>query len=214
MLVAFRTILRRFAEPHTLRARWRSQSGFTLIETLVAAVLSTVVMSATVSALETSQHTQSRDTEWALVIQEGRTGLARMTREIRQAYSIRSATETSLDFYATFGGKDLEIFYDCSVAESGTEYYECVRLQTEVGKSLPALSTGTPIIKYVVNGTKADEKDPVFKEYSPNAIAPDLVTIKLVLPSSGTLKIAGAATLKHQIILTNNAYIRDMNLGN
>jgi prepilin-type N-terminal cleavage/methylation domain-containing protein len=193
--------------------RLRAQGGFTLVEMMVAAALSTVVVGATMSALETSQRTQARDTEWGLVLQEGRAGLARMVREIRQAYSIRSATENSLDFYATFGGVDYEIYYACNVSQAGTEYDRCVRLQAEVGKSLPALSTGQTIVRYVVNGTTADPGDPIFKEYSPNAIVPDLVTVKLVLPASGTLKLAGAKTLNHQIVLTDNAFIRDMNLG-
>jgi prepilin-type N-terminal cleavage/methylation domain-containing protein len=196
-----------------LRTRLTAQAGFTLIETIMAAALSTIVVGAAMGALEAGQNAQSRDAEWALVIQEGRAGLARMVREIRQAYSIRGATESSIDFYSTLGGKSLEIYYACNVSQPSTTYYECVRVQAEVGKSLPALSTGTPIIRYVLNGTSADEKDPIFKEYSPNAIAPDLVTVKLVLPSSGTLKLAWAKAHTHQIVLTNNAYIRDMNLG-
>lgn len=212
MLVAFCTIFR------TVPARvgaLRAQGGFTLIETIMAAALSTIVVGSAMSALELSQRTQSRDTEWAEVIQEGRTGLARMVREIRQAYSIRATSESSLDFYATFGGTDYEIEYACDVKEPDhPSYYECVRVQAEVGKTLPtpSASTGAAIIRYVLNGTEADEKDPIFKEFSPNAIAPDLVTIKLVLPAAGTLKLAGAKTLTHQVILTNNAYIRDMNL--
>lgn len=210
MHVAFRTIFR------PVGRRLREQRGFTLVETLVASTLSLVVVGSAMSALDIAQHTQSRDTEWALVIQEGRTGLARMMREIRQAYSIRSTSETSLDFYATFNGVDYEIEYACNVKEPDhPSYYECVRVSAEVGKTLPtpSSSTGQAIIKYVLNGTEADEKDPIFKEFSPNEIAPDLVTIKLVLPSAGTLKLAGAKTLQHQVILTNNAYIRDMNLG-
>lgn len=191
----------------------RADAGFTLIEVLVAAALSLIVFSATLAALGVSQNMQSRDSEWALVIQEGRAGLARMVREIRQAYSIRSATESSLDFYATIGGKDLEIYYGCDVTQPGTGYYECVRLQTEAGSPLPALSTGAPIIRDVLNGTAADEKDPIFREYSPNAIAPDLVTVKLALPASGTLNLGSAKGYSHQIVLTDNAYIRNMNLG-
>lgn len=215
MFVAFRTIQRRCAAPQSLRVRLHSQSGFTLIETIMAAALSTIVVGSAMSALEVSQRTQSRDTEWAQVIQEGRTGLARMVREIRQAYSIRRTSETSIDFYATFGGVDYEIEYACNVKEPDHEsYYECVRVSANVGQTLPtpSASTGQAIIKYVLNGTTADASDPIFKEFSPNAIAPDLVTIKLVLPSAGTLKLAGAKTLTHQVILTNNAYIRDMNL--
>ncbi|HEX3693661.1 MAG TPA: prepilin-type N-terminal cleavage/methylation domain-containing protein [Solirubrobacteraceae bacterium] len=202
-----------FRRAASLRLRLRGEGGFTLVEMLVAATLSTIVVGATMSALEVAQRTQARDTEWGLVLQEGRAGLGRMIREIRQAYSIRSATENSLDFYATFGGVDYEIYYACNVAQTGTEFNRCVRLQAEVGKSLPALSTGQTIVRYVVNGTSADPSDPIFKEYSPNAIVPDLVTVKLVLPASGTLKLAGAKTLTHQVVLTNNAYIRDMNLG-
>ncbi len=197
----------------TVLGRARSQAGFTLIELLIAASLSTLVMGLVFNVVETAQRAQLRDSEWALVIQEGRVGLTRMAREIRQAYSIRSATENSIDFYATIGGKNLEIYYNCNVSQTGTSYYECVRLQAEVGQSLPALSTATPIVKDVLNGTSADEKDAVFKEYSPDAIAPDLVTVKLVLPSSGTLKLAAAKGFAHQIVLTDNAYIRNMNLG-
>ncbi len=177
----------------------------------MAAALSTIVVGAAMSALETGQNAQSRDAEWAQVIEEGRGGLARMVREIRQAYSIRWDTPSELDFYATFAGKSYEIDYNCKEKQSGTEFEQCVRKQAEVGKSLP--STGAVIIKDVLNNTSADKEDPIFKEYSPNAIAPDLVTVKLVLPASGTLKLAGASTLKHQVILTDNAYIRDMNLG-
>ncbi|MGN6373359.1 MAG: prepilin-type N-terminal cleavage/methylation domain-containing protein [Solirubrobacteraceae bacterium] len=197
----------------------RRQDGFTLLEALIAAALSTIVFSAVLSALDASQHAESRDQEWGLVLQEGRTGLALMTREMRQAYSIRSDSHDAIDFYATIGGKSYEISYNCLEKESGTEYNRCVRraAQFKAGKAPSAeevaAAKGEAVIKYVLNGTAAEKSEVVFKEYTPNQIAPDLVTVKVILPASGTLKLADAAGYKHHIVLENGAYIRDMALG-
>lgn len=196
----------------------RRQEGFTLVELLMAAALSVIVLGGVLSALEHSQNAQSRDQEWALVIQEGRTGLSRMVREMRQAYSIRSDSHSAIDFYATIGGTSWEIDYNCEEKQSGTEFRECVRKAAQFTESKAPSKTelekaaAVPIIKDVLNGTEADKSDRIFEEFTPNAIAPDLVTVKLVLPSSGTLKLADASTYKHKVVLENGAYIRDMDL--
>src|SRR5882757_8759412 len=65
--------------------RGKSESGMTLIELLVATSIALVVFGAILGTLVTSQRVEARDTEWALTMQEGRAGLARMAREIRQA---------------------------------------------------------------------------------------------------------------------------------
>ncbi|HEX5308605.1 MAG TPA: prepilin-type N-terminal cleavage/methylation domain-containing protein [Solirubrobacteraceae bacterium] len=209
MLVTFRTIFQKAS------ARLREQGGFTLIEMTIASALGLLVTTATFSALETGQRTQLRDQEWALVVQEGRTGLARMTSEMRTAYSIRNDSSYSIDFYAAIGGKDYEINYNCEEKQTGTEFKQCVRKSAEVGSALP--SKGQVIVKDVLNGTSADQpngkEDPIFVEYTPSSVAPDLVTIKAVLPSSGTLKLAGAKTHQHQIVLENGAYIRNTAIG-
>jgi type II secretory pathway pseudopilin PulG len=191
------------------------EGGFTLIELLVAAALSIVVLGIVTSVLITTQNVQARDNEWAHVIQEARTGLAAMTHDIRQAYSINGTSENSIDFYAAIGGKSFEIDYDCTVPEEGTSLYECVRKEAEFegGKppaSLPA--KGVPIIRDVLNGTPA-ETHQIFKEYSPNSIAPDYVSIRLAVPAGGTLKLAGTGAYKHEVILSDGVYIRDMALG-
>lgn len=206
------------------RLRGGGEAGFTLIELLMAAALSLIVLGGVLSALETSQNTEARDQEWAIVIQEGRAGLERMAREMRQAYSIRSDSHSAIDFYATIGGKSYEISYNCAERETGTEYDSCVRRAAEFvsGKapsSLPA--KGETIVKYVANQTGTCEsellekksKECVFQEYTPNDIAPDLVTMKVRIPASGTLKLADALAYQHHIVLENGAYIRDMALG-
>lgn len=222
MLVAFRIIFPGGARPRRVSAA--SQSGFTLIEVIVAAALSVIVFAGVLSALESSQTAQSRDQEWALVIQEGRTGLGRMAREMRQAYSVRSDSHSAIAFYATIGGKSYEISYNCGEREAGTEFNSCVRRAAEFvsGKAPASLpSKGETIVRYVTNQTSVCEtelaegksKECVFQEYTPNAITPDLVTMRVRLPASGTLKLADAKTYSHHIVLENGAYMRDMALG-
>jgi prepilin-type N-terminal cleavage/methylation domain-containing protein len=191
-----------------LFASGRAQDGFTLVEVLVAASLSVVVLGAVLTTLETSQRVQSRDAEWALMVQEGRVGLSRMLGDIRQATSLKSTSSNSIEFYATLGGRKEEVLYECQVAQSGTSYYECVRLAWEAGATKPALSAAIPVIKNVLNPTA------VFT-YSNTSVptASDVVNTKIELPAAGTLKLASAANYSHHIVLSNDAYIRNLNLG-
>ncbi len=171
-------------ERRALRMRFAQERGFTLIEVLLASAAAVVVFTATLAVLQSSQQVEARDAEWALTLQEGRAGVARMVREMRQAYSIKAATGSSIDFLVTLGGNDLEISYQCN-------------------------STGAPIVRDVLNETAADSSDPVFS-YSPNATAPTFATVKVALPSAGTLKQAGSTGYKHQVVLSSGAYIRNV----
>jgi Tfp pilus assembly protein PilW len=185
------------------------EDGFTLIELLVASVATMFVFTATLAMLETSTRVQARDTEWGLTLQEGRAGVARMVREIRQAYSIKEATGSSIDFLASIEGKELEISYTCNVTQPGTSLYECVRLAATPPASLPALSKGAPIVRDVLNETAADSSDPVFS-YSPSSSAPTFATVKVALPSAGTLKQAGSTGYTHKVVLSSGADIRNL----
>jgi hypothetical protein len=181
---------------------WADEGGLTLVELLVASALALVVLGGVLSALETSQTVQARDAEWALTMQEGRVGLARMAHEIRQASKVEEAKASTIVFLATLGGKNWKIKYECSVSQPGTEYDECVRLAAEEGTSLPG--TGPAIVKDVVNGTG------VFT-YSPSSAAPTLATLKVELPAKGTLKQGGRSSYSHNIVLEDAADIRNLN---
>jgi prepilin-type N-terminal cleavage/methylation domain-containing protein len=209
MLVTFRTIFRGAWRAVRDRETYaRSEAGYTLIELIVASALSLVVFAAVLAALETSQRVQNRDTEWALNVQEGRTGLSRMLGEIRQAYSLKETTANSIVFYATLHGIKKEVYYECNVTESTTGYHECVRVATEAGSALPALSTGVPVVRSLLNPSS------VFSYSNPTVpVASDVVTALIELPASGTLKLASASVYKHHIVLKNAAYIRNLNLG-
>ncbi len=184
------------------RIRLARDHGFTLIELLIAAAIAITVFSATLAMLESSQTVQSRDSEWALTMQEGRTGLARMVREIRQASAApEEAKAGTILFKATIGGKKLKIKYECGVSQSGTKYTECVRLAAEEPKALPG--TGPAIVKDVLNGTK------VFS-YSPNTTKPTLTTVTVELPAKGTLNLASSPGYSHDVVLEDAAFMRNL----
>ena len=188
-----------------------SEGGFTLIELLISTLLGLVVFGAILGTLETSQQVQARDTEWALTLQEGRSGLARMAREIRQASEIKTHEGGTIEFLATVGGKEWKIKYECSVEQSGTEYHECVRKAVE--KSTGTLpSSGTPVVRGILK-----TQTTVFEYFkgSTSTTEPkemNVVTLKVELPRKGTLKQAGSGGYTHSVVLENAAFMRNCNI--
>ncbi len=181
-----------------------SEGGFTLIELLVSTALAIVVLGGVLAALESSQRVQARDAEWAFTLQDGRAGLARMAREIRQASKLEETKKNVIVFEATLGSKSWKIKYECSVVQTAS-LDECVRFAAEKPNSLPG--TGTTIVRDVMNGTTvfsySNESEPT-KSY--------VVTMKLELPSAGTLKQAGSSGYSHHVVLENAAYMRNLYL--
>jgi type II secretory pathway component PulJ len=193
-----------------------SQDGFTLIELLISTLLSLVVFGGILAVLETSQSVQARDTEWALTLQEGRAGLARTAREIRQASKVERAEAGTIEFLATIGGKEWKIRYECGVIQSGTEYHECVRKAVE-GKANPLPSTGAPVVRDVLNPTKvfcyshgaaACTESPTATERAETTVA----TLRIELPAKGTLKQAGNGGYTHTVVLEDDAFMRNLAL--
>lgn len=172
------------------------EGGFTLVELLVALVAALVVFGATLSLLVPSQRVQARESEWALALQQDRVGLAQMVHDIRQASTIEEAKSSAMVFLATLGGKSWQIKYQCNVSQAGTTYTQCERLAAEVGKSLPG--TGPAVTTDMVNGAS------VFS-YSPPT-TPTVATVKIELPSTGTLKQPGGEG--HKVVLEDAAFMR------
>jgi hypothetical protein len=187
------------------RARLIEDAGFTLIELALSSLVAIVVLSATLALLESGQQVQARDSEWALALQEDRTGLARMVGDIRQATKVEAAEAKSgsVVFLATVEGKRWKIKYDCTVSQPGTSYSECVRLAAEVGNPLP--SSGPAVARDLIDPNE------VFS-YSPNATEPKAVTARLELPARGALKQAGSTGYSHKVVLEDAAFMRNLYL--
>lgn len=178
-----------------------------LVELMVVSLILAVLLAATMTLLEAGTRAETRGQEFAAAIADAQAGLARMVREIRQASSVTATTPNSIDFVVTLAGAAQRVFYECDIPRAGTPYDECVRLSAAAGAALPALSTAVPMIPRIANGTAAD---PVFA-YSPDAIAPTYVDIKLELPAAGGL--TGGRGLGHNIVLDTGAYLRNLDVG-
>jgi prepilin-type N-terminal cleavage/methylation domain-containing protein len=92
MLVTFRTILRRFATSRSLRASLRSQSGFTLIETLVAAVILVVGLIGLLGLIDISSKASATTRA-----REGATSLAREILEDARTIPYAQVIPTSIE---------------------------------------------------------------------------------------------------------------------
>ena len=106
----------RCALTQRLLSRLRDQqAGFTLIEvTITAALLSFIVLAILAISDNTTKHAV-QDQERAHVIREAQVGLHRMTRELRQAYTINSNTATSMSVQVLVGGVGTTVVYNCGV---------------------------------------------------------------------------------------------------
>ncbi|MCA1690023.1 MAG: hypothetical protein LC720_06190, partial [Actinobacteria bacterium] len=177
------------------------------IELLVVVALLVVVLGATFTLLAVGTRTARRDQAFANEIADAEAGVGRMVHDIRQASSVTATTPNSIDFLVTIGGQARRVFYECDVARPAGSYQECVRLSAPAGASLPALSTGTPIVPRIANGTLTD---PVFS-FSPNAIGPTFVQVTLKLPAADDL--GAGQGLAHNTELHAGVYLRNLDVG-
>jgi hypothetical protein len=182
------------------------EGGFALVELLVVTALLAVVLVAVLDVLDTAAQTVPRDVEWTHAVEEGRVGVARMVRELRQADTIRGATPNAVDFEITRGGQARRVMYSCDVAEAGTGRRRCTRVEAASGAALPAPATGAPVVARVLNGTP---EDPVFT-YAPDAVAPRYVTVRVRVPSTGERRAGAAgAAAGHAVVLSDGAFLRN-----
>jgi type II secretory pathway pseudopilin PulG len=206
MLVTIRTII-----PKGWRSRASAQDGYTLVELLVSSLMAVLLLGGILTAFQVSQEVEARDTTWALTLQEGRAGLARMAYELRDAKKLPitpTPTSSAITFFAPIGGKLWKIEYSCSVAQSGTTYDQCTRYAVEdateeEAKALP--STGATIVRDVLNGTS------VFSyTYKPSSTEVIAATMKVELSAKGTLKHPGSSAYSKPIVLENAAFMRTL----
>jgi type II secretory pathway pseudopilin PulG len=209
MLVTIRTIIRK-----GWPSRASAQDGYTLVELLVSSLMAVLLLGGILAAFQVSQEVEARDTTWALTLQEGRAGLARMAYELRDAKKVAtspSPTASAITFFAPVGGKLWKIEYSCSVTQPGpTGYDQCTRYAVEdtteeEAKALP--STGAAIVRDVLNGTSVFSytyKKPSTKE---EVIA---ATMKVELSAKGTLKQPGSSAYSKPIVLENAAFMRTL----
>lgn len=167
------------SSPALIRRLRAEESGFSLVELLVAMPLALLLMFAALSASDTAGRSQGASTDRAQAITQAHVGLERMSREIRQAASfnlltsqivevetyVRNPNGTQTGGYA--GGLRL-VRYDCTQSQ-------CRRYEGPRGGPLGA--TATTLFTDVHN---ADVFAP-----TPNFIDPNYIGIKVEIAVRG-----------------------------
>jgi hypothetical protein len=188
-----------------MTARLRSdESGLTLIELLVAAAMSVVIVGAGASMMISAVRKQPELSEESQKVTEVRYVQERMTKELRNGVRVDEATPTTVSFVtrvrttACGGGGSLDpgtpatncqVTYDCS---SGT----CTR--AEAAEGVVGGGTPKPLIGELESGA-------VFN-YFPNKEEPTYVGIIFRAPDpsgSGTLTVSDGASLRTPVLLSS-----------
>jgi prepilin-type N-terminal cleavage/methylation domain-containing protein len=171
------------------------EDGFSLLELLLSVVVFGFVLAAVLSMLDTTSSLSTRDQERPAAIQEARTGLASMVRELRQAYQVVSASPNRMEVLVRLNGVDKDVSYECDVAIPGSTLRRCYRRAATNGQPLPPLGQGKVVVDRLVNGTTAD---PVFCSLDadtnvcgppdPTADASTYYGVTVKVPTKGRLK--------------------------
>jgi Tfp pilus assembly protein PilW len=158
--------------------------GFTLVEMLIAAALSMIVIGAGVMAFTTAIDSQPRITTKADAIEQGRVTMERMIRELRQSSGIVAGTSPSPSSVSvvtyvdsTCTGATASTATQCSVTyRCGTPTGTCTRQVAQPTGGTPA----GPVVQ-VVSGLS--NSSAVFT-YSPSGLTPTYVGVTLAFPAS------------------------------
>jgi prepilin-type N-terminal cleavage/methylation domain-containing protein len=182
----------------------RQESGWTLIEMMMATALLAVILTAVLSLLDVTSKIAPKDQERAHDIREAQVGVYRMTRELRQAYSLVQTQPYLIEAHVHELGGDHDVVYDCSGASVTVPTLgECIRYEMSGG----APGTSTVIIDRLIN--KPGGGLPAVFTYTQNSGKTTYVGAHIEVPSKGARKQG----YTYRIVLSDGFYLRNLNLG-
>jgi type II secretory pathway pseudopilin PulG len=168
--------------------------GFTLVEMLVATVLSMIVIGGAVMAFTTSIRSQPRIDAQAHAIAQARTTMERIVRELRQGSTVSNASTSQLSIVtyveSTCGGASATTATQCQVT------YACSGDACTRRLAKPDGTSPTPATQ-VVSGLSTNN---VFS-YSPSATAATYVGVTLTLSSqqgNNAITLSDGAALRNR----------------
>jgi type II secretory pathway pseudopilin PulG len=203
------------------------ETGWTLMELLVATTLLLIALTAVGSTLVVGLGIGKREVERPTALGEAQTGLTRMQRELGQAYQMLFANGTVLDVLVYLpnpggGRRNVRLMYTCDAGSATVNgLRQCTRYEKPVATppspsdianpgALTAGSTGTTVIDRVQNGTASA---PVFTNgsgsaasYSGVGAAPTYVGVVIKVPQKGE----AANGNKASFILSGALYFRNL----
>lgn len=174
----------------------RSESGFTLVELLVASAMGVVVMGAVASLVISAVRDQPRISKQAQNITTARWVLERMTREIRGGIAIKEATPSKVSFesyvrHTACGGTT--VLPSASPSIKCRVTFECSTTACSRTESAPATSVGTP--RQIFSGIDSSQVFTYVPENQPTYVK---VTLRLPNPRGpGALTVSNGASLRN-----------------
>lgn len=140
------------------------EHGFTLIEILIAMVLTLFIAGTTMTVLNVATQAQSRDQSYAQEVTGTQTALARLVHDLRQATAFSFVSPSVVQFQMVVNGSTYNVRYDCTASDSlGSAYRRCARSQA-LAPTAPAAAgstAGALDILHVANGTVATFCNPL-----------------------------------------------------
>lgn len=181
--------------------RSRDERGFTLVELLVSTMVSLLVMFVTLALLDLAVKSEPEIADRNVRIQEAEVALERMTREVRQAFEVVSASSTGLTIRtyanrATCGSSQLDTARPCLVVYSCSGG-SCTRTASEDD------GTGTGPTQQIVSGLSSDS---VFS-YEPSSADARAVSMRLSFPAVGGSGTDDAITVTDGAVMRNLAEV-------
>jgi prepilin-type N-terminal cleavage/methylation domain-containing protein len=178
-----------------IRAAAGEGAGFTLPELLIATVLSLVVIGGAVMAFSASMNDQPKLNSQAAGIQQARTTMEQLTRELRQGSTVPSASASQLSIVTyvnstTCGGAHASSSIQCRVTYSCSSG-ACTRTEAKPDGTSPG-----PAVQ-VVSGLSSNN---VFTYTPPTSTAPAYVSVNLAFPpqsSNQGITLSDGAALRN-----------------
>lgn len=164
----------------------RDQRGISLIELMMTAAILSVVLGAILAVSETTAKLAPDDDERALIMQEARTGVHAMSRELRHATAVTSVADYELSF--TVGTTSVT--------------YSCTEPQPAVaGRTRCTRRQGTDPPRYLVSHvvSQANGKR-IFRQTGKH------IAVEVQVAAGGD-RVPGH---KHTITLADGAYVRNL----
>jgi prepilin-type N-terminal cleavage/methylation domain-containing protein len=176
-----------------MRACVCAQGGFTLVEQLVVLVILTIVVGATLTALNSLMKAAPADQEWSHIVADAQSGMYRMTRELRQGFNVTLVTGYVASADVVVNGSTKHVLFQCDLSST------CTRKFTTAPAAAPARGAGgATLIKYAQNFAQST---PVF-----TATATKYYEVKLVVRSGGA---QSKSTHTHNVTLVDGFLTRN-----
>ncbi len=189
----------------TLRSGAADQRAFTLIETMLTAVMLTIILGAIISLSDAAQKVVPREEALAFTVRDAQVALDAMTRQLRQAQAVTAATATSMDVSVPVRGAPgtvRRILFDCNEPHPTTAGLKMCITRTYTGAVagpkvtvIPRVTSAT--FTYTPAGATPPSNPPTFAQ------------LTLKIPASGERKDGYA----HTVFLDDGFYMRNLDNG-